>query len=55
MNGVGGGNSTVGTISSSGLYRAPGSVPNPAIVTVRATAAADQTKTAAASVTITRK
>jgi hypothetical protein len=55
VNGITGGNSTVGTISSSGLYRAPGSVPNPAVVTVSATAAVDQTRTANASVTISRK
>jgi hypothetical protein len=55
VNGISGGNSTAGTISSSGFYRAPSSVPNPALVTVSATAAADQTKTANASVTISRK
>ena len=55
VNGITGGNSTVGTISASGLYRAPNSPPNPAVVTVSATAAADQTKTANASVTITRR
>ena len=55
VNGITGGNSTVGTISTSGLYRAPNSPPNPAVVTVSATAAADQTKTANASVTITRR
>jgi hypothetical protein len=55
VNGVAGGNSTVGTISSSGVYRAPNSPPNPAVVTVTATAAADQTKTAAASVTVSRR
>ena len=55
VNGITGGNSTVGTISASGLYRAPNSVPNPAVVTVSATAAADQTKTANASVTISRR
>jgi hypothetical protein len=55
VNGITGGNSTVGTISSSGLYRAPSSVPKPAVVTVSATAAADQTKKASASVTISRR
>src|SRR5207253_1347459 len=34
VNGVSGGNATVGAISSSGLYTAPGVVPNPATVTV---------------------
>lgn len=55
VNGIVGGNSTIGTISTSGLYRAPNSVPNPATVTVSATAAADQTKTATAVVAISRR
>src|SRR5262249_28654671 len=55
VNGVTGGNSTVGTISTSGSYRAPNSVPNPATVSVTATAAADQTKTATATVTVSRR
>ncbi len=37
VNGVPGGNSAVGTISSNGLYRAPARVPSPATVKVRAT------------------
>jgi hypothetical protein len=55
VNGIVGGNSTVGTISTSGSYRAPNAVPNPARVTVSATSAADQTKTATASVTIVKR
>jgi hypothetical protein len=55
VNGITGGNPAAGTISSSGVYRAPSSVPRPAVVAVSATAAADQTKTATASVTISRK
>jgi len=55
VNGVTGGGSLIGTISASGLYRAPSSVPAPSVVTVSATAAADQTKSASASVTITKK
>jgi Domain of unknown function (DUF4062) len=54
VNGVTGGNGTVGTISTSGVYRAPNNVPNPAVVTVSATSAADPTKSATASVTVTR-
>jgi len=50
--GVMGGNSTVGTISASGLYKAPASVPS-APVTVKAISAADSTKSASASVTVT--
>jgi hypothetical protein len=55
VNGITGGNAVVGTISASGFYRAPGTVPKPAIVTVRASATADPTKTASASVTIFRR
>jgi len=55
VNGITGGNSVVGTITTSGAYRAPGSVPKPAVVTVSATAVADLTQTATASVTIVRK
>jgi hypothetical protein len=55
VNSIVGGNGIVGTISQSGVYRAPNSVPSPAIVTVSATAAADPTKTATASVTISKK
>jgi len=55
VNGVVGGNTTVGTISSSGLYRAPGAVPNPATVTISATSVADPTQSAGATVTVTRK
>ena len=36
VNGVTGGNATVGTINSSGLYTAPAVIPNPASVTITA-------------------
>ena len=36
VNGVAGGNSTVGTITSAGLYTAPDVIPNPASVTISA-------------------
>lgn len=36
VNGVTGGNATVGTINSSGLYTAPAAIPNPASVTITA-------------------
>ena len=52
VNNVAGGNATVGTITSSGLYTAPANVPNPATVTIKAVSDADNTKTALASVTI---
>ncbi|MBS1865618.1 MAG: Ig-like domain-containing protein [Acidobacteria bacterium] len=52
VNNVTGGNSTVGTISVSGLYTAPASVPSGA-VTVKATSQADNTKSDTATVTVT--
>ncbi len=54
VNGVTGGNSTVGTVSASGLYRAPASMPSRAVVAVSASSAADHTKFAYALVTLTR-
>ena len=42
--GVAGGNSTVGTITSSGLYTAPNALPNPSTVVVTAVSQADTTK-----------
>jgi hypothetical protein len=53
VNGVTGGNATVGTISASGLYTAPASVPNPAAVTVSAISVADPSRSGNASVTVT--
>ena len=52
VNGNSGGNSTVGTISPSGLYTAPVGVPVPASVTVTATSVADTTKSANATLTV---
>jgi hypothetical protein len=46
---------TAGTISTSGLYTAPSSIPSPNPVTVKAVSAADGTKSATATVKITRK
>jgi serine protease len=48
-----GGNATVGTISTAGVYAAPATVPSPATVTVTAIALADSTRSASATVTIT--
>jgi len=53
--GVVGGNSTVGTISTTGLYTAPNTVPNPAQVTITATSAADGLTSASATVTVVAK
>ena len=52
VNGMTGGNTTVGTISAAGLYTAPTTVPSPVIVTVTATSEADSSVSASASVTI---
>jgi len=52
VNGIAGGNATVGTISSAGLYTAPAVIPSPATVTVTAVSAADPTQSGSASVTI---
>jgi serine protease len=52
VNGVEGGNATVGTISAGGVYTAPAAVPSPATVTVTAVSAADTTKSASAQVTV---
>ena len=53
VNGVTGGNATVGTISSAGVYRAPAAVPSPAAVTVTAVSVVDPTRSATATVTVT--
>jgi len=55
VNGVTGGNSTFGTVSTGGLYKAPNIVPSPSKVTVSATSNADASKSASATVSITRK
>lgn len=52
VNGVAGGNTMVGTISTAGVYTAPSSVPSPASVTVTAVSAADPTRSGSAQVTI---
>ena len=49
VNGTAGGNATIGTISSSGLYTAPATLSKSASVSVSAISAADQHSTSAAS------
>src|SRR5690242_6569533 len=44
--GIEGGNGTVGTISASGAYTAPNTVPNPSAVNIIAVSVADSTKSA---------
>ncbi|MBT9329580.1 beta strand repeat-containing protein [Paracidobacterium acidisoli] len=53
VTGAGCSGSACGTISSSGVFTAPATVPKPALVTVTATSNADRTRSASASVTIT--
>lgn len=55
VNGVIGGNGTIGTITAAGLYTAPSVAPSPSTVTVTAVSVADSTKSASASVTIRRR
>ncbi len=52
VNNVVGGNATVGTISASGLYTAPATVPNPNQVTVTAASEANPSSTGSATVNI---
>ncbi len=52
VNGTVGGSSTVGTITSTGLYTAPAAVPNPPTASVTATSQANTTSSATAAVTI---
>src|SRR5439155_26472702 len=53
VNGVAGGNTSVGTISTTGVYTAPATVPSPPIVTVTAVSVADPTRSGSAQVTVT--
>jgi len=52
VNGVMGGNATVGTIDANGLFTAPATLPTPNALTVQATSQADATKQGASSVTL---
>ena len=52
VSGVAGGNSTVGTVTTTGIYTAPAQVPNPATVSLTAVSQADATKSGSASVQI---
>jgi hypothetical protein len=53
VNGITGGNSTIGTITSGGVYTAPQILPSPANVTVTATSLASPSSSGSASLTIT--
>lgn len=53
VEGIAGGNATVGTISAAGLYTAPSILPAPATVSIAATSVADSTKSSTAMTTVT--
>jgi hypothetical protein len=53
VNGVVGGSSALGTISSSGVYTAPPDLPSPTTVQITATSQADSTKSGSANLTVT--
>ena len=53
VNGVMGGSSTIGTITSTGFYTAPADLPSPATVQITATSHADPAKSGSANVTVT--
>ena len=52
LSGAGCSGASCGTISDTGLYTAPAAVPDPAVVTVKATSAAASSKSASATVTL---
>jgi len=52
VNGVTGGNATLGTISSGGVYVAPASLPSPNVVTLRATSVANPNAYSQATVSL---
>ena len=52
VNGISGGNSTVGTISANGLYQSPGTLPNPNTVTVKATSTANPSILGTSTITL---
>jgi hypothetical protein len=52
VNNLPSGNSTIGTITSSGLYSAPASLPSPNTITIQATSAADSSAFGGSTVTL---
>ncbi len=53
VNGIAGGNASVGTITAGGVYTAPADLPSPATVQITATSHADPTKSGSANATVT--
>ncbi len=52
VNGIAGGNATVGTISASGVYTAPDKMPNPGNASIKAVSAADSSATGTSDLTL---
>lgn len=52
VNGVPGGNASIGTVSPDGVFTAPRDLPSPANLTITATSLADSSKSASAQITI---
>ncbi len=52
VDGIAGGNSTVGTITATGVFTAPATIPTPATVTITAVSAADNSSSGSAQATI---
>jgi hypothetical protein len=52
VNGIPGGNATVGTISASGMYVSPAAMPSPASVSITATSTSDSSETGNATVNL---
>src|SRR4029077_15115438 len=52
VNGIAGGNSTVGTISTNGVYQPPATLPNPNTVTVAGTITANPTLSGTSTITL---
>jgi len=53
VNGVPGGNATIGVISASGIYQAPGVLPTPSSIQIQATSLANSASSASAMVSLT--
>jgi hypothetical protein len=53
VNGVAGGNSSLGTITASGLYTAPAALPNPTTLAITATSQANTSDVASTTLTLT--
>jgi protocatechuate 3,4-dioxygenase beta subunit len=55
VNGIPGGNAQLGTISSTGVYRAPSQLPSPQVITVEARSQADPDRSAGSTVELLKR